>query len=180
MFDPTIFDNLKVVVEGAIYDLDLCGELQVLDRKDRVELSTMSRYYALKFSLPNCTDCCAELRLWANTEDLAGEILELDNTQGKSYGCYLKPVFHKYVHKENAEFECEASLKLAHKIWGNATIVQKISYTYGEYDSSALQEMLISFGRKFGEEVIEDIPTMIEHMVMMLERLSNSSNNSHH
>ncbi|MMZ68372.1 hypothetical protein D1872_310570 [compost metagenome] len=69
---------------------------------------------------------------------------------------------------------------MAHKIWGNATIVQKISYTYGEYDSSALQEMLISFGRKFGEEVIEDIPTMIEHMVMMLERLSNSSNNSHH
>ncbi|MNP84266.1 hypothetical protein D3C76_1835040 [compost metagenome] len=62
---------------------------------------------------------------------------------------------------------------MARKIWGNANIVQKISYTYGEQDSSALQEIMISFGRKFGEEVIEDVPQMIEHMVKMLERLSN-------
>ncbi|MNI06412.1 hypothetical protein D3C73_593930 [compost metagenome] len=134
----------------------------------------MSRYYALEFTLPDRTDSSAQLRLWADTKDLAGEILELDNSQSETYGCYLQPVFYKYVNKENAELECEASLELAHNIWGNANIVQKISYTYGGLDSSALQEITVSFGRKFGEEVIEDVPKMIEHMIMMLERLYNS------
>ncbi|MNW37797.1 hypothetical protein D3C74_148500 [compost metagenome] len=171
MFDPTIFDNLKVVVEGAVYDLDLCGELQVVDRNDRVELSTMSRYYAIKFTLPDRTDCSAELRLWADTKDLAGEILELDSTLAEIHGCHLQPVFYKYVNKDNAELECVASETLAHKIWGDAHLVQKISYTYGDHNSNALQEITVSFRRKFGEEVIEDVPQMIEHMVMMLERL---------
>ena len=32
MFDPTIYENLKVVFEGAVYDLDLDGHLTVGDR----------------------------------------------------------------------------------------------------------------------------------------------------
>ncbi len=34
MFDPTAFDNLKVIVEGAVYDFDLHGDILVTDRKD--------------------------------------------------------------------------------------------------------------------------------------------------
>jgi hypothetical protein len=33
MFDPTAYDNKKVVTEGAAYDLDLEGQIRVVDRK---------------------------------------------------------------------------------------------------------------------------------------------------
>lgn len=36
MFDPTAFDNLKVIVEGAVYDFDLHGDILVTDRKDMI------------------------------------------------------------------------------------------------------------------------------------------------
>lgn len=47
MFDPTVFENLKVVAEGAFYDLDLDGELAVIDRHDLVDLAHMSRKYEI-------------------------------------------------------------------------------------------------------------------------------------
>ncbi|WP_455663148.1 hypothetical protein [Pradoshia sp.] len=47
MFDPTVFENLKVVTEGAFYDLDLSGELAVIDRHDYIDLAHMSRNYEI-------------------------------------------------------------------------------------------------------------------------------------
>ncbi|NUJ69854.1 hypothetical protein HUS64_21435, partial [Pseudoalteromonas sp. 2102] len=52
MFDPTIFDNLKTVVEGAVYDLDVTDELvTVVDRSDIIDLAKFTRAYALSFQL---------------------------------------------------------------------------------------------------------------------------------
>ncbi|UOK56770.1 hypothetical protein MGI18_18515 [Bacillus sp. OVS6] len=51
MFDPTAFDNLKVVLEGAIYDADLGGFITVIGRKDLVDLAAMSRCYQNTFQL---------------------------------------------------------------------------------------------------------------------------------
>ncbi|WJH34045.1 hypothetical protein N6H14_29460 [Paenibacillus sp. CC-CFT747] len=76
MFDPTIYENLKVVAEGAVYDLDLKGELLILGRSDRVELASMSRAYAIRFRLPDKPEASAEFRLEADTYDLSAEILE--------------------------------------------------------------------------------------------------------
>ena len=39
MFDPTAYDNLKVILEGAVYDLDLSGELKIIERNDIVDLA---------------------------------------------------------------------------------------------------------------------------------------------
>ncbi|QNG61538.1 hypothetical protein H4O14_08705 [Bacillus sp. PAMC26568] len=41
MFDPTAFDNLKVVLEGEIYDADLEGIIEVIKRKDIVDLQQL-------------------------------------------------------------------------------------------------------------------------------------------
>jgi hypothetical protein len=51
MFDPTVFDNLKVIIEGAIYDLDLDGELQVVNRRDLVDLANMSRQFSMDIAV---------------------------------------------------------------------------------------------------------------------------------
>lgn len=51
MFDPTAFDNLKVIVEGAVYDFDLHGDILVTDRKDMMDLASLSRIYHISFQL---------------------------------------------------------------------------------------------------------------------------------
>ena len=33
MFDPTIYDNIKVVLEGAVYDLDLEGKIIITTKR---------------------------------------------------------------------------------------------------------------------------------------------------
>lgn len=176
MFDPTIYDNLKVVLEGSVYDLDLRGQIQVIGRNDRIELATMSRYYALRFIIPTHPQLIAEIRLWADTMDLAGEILELNSQDVKPYGCQLQPVFIYNVYRDNAELECIRASSIAYEIWGaNVHLEQKISYNFNHSsdltDQEATQEIIVSFRRKFGEEVVEDLPQMVDHMVMMLDRL---------
>ncbi|WP_315910922.1 hypothetical protein [Xylanibacillus composti] len=46
--DPTIFDNLRVVVEGALYERDLAGEILVVERRDLVDLAAFSRSFRMK------------------------------------------------------------------------------------------------------------------------------------
>jgi len=167
MFDPTVFDNLKVVVEGSVYDLDMRGELKVIGRIDRVELTAMSRYYAIQFSLPDKPEVWAELKLWADTEDLAGEILELDTV---TLGCQMQPVFYKRLKKP--EVECPQIEALTTEIWGNHVHqMQRIITVYGEAEKMPLDEIIIYFNRRFGEEVLADLPQMLEHMLLMLEKL---------
>lgn len=51
MFDPTAFDNMKVVIEGAIYDLDLDGEISIIDRND---LLILQNCHAVSMLVLNC------------------------------------------------------------------------------------------------------------------------------
>ncbi|MBU5672560.1 hypothetical protein [Paenibacillus brevis] len=167
MFDPTVFDNLKVVLEGAVYDMDSEGQLQVIGRTDRIELSAMSRFYAIKFTLPEQKDTWAELRLWADTEDLAGEIMELGSV---TLGCHMQPVFFKYV--RDPATDCPRIEQLVTEIWGrHVGQTQRISTIYGQSDALPLNEISVHFMRRFGEEVIQDLPQMLEHMLIMLEQL---------
>ncbi len=167
MFDPTVFDNLKVVLEGAVYDLDLNGQLQIIGRSDRVELSSMSRYYAIQFCLPGNPETWAELRLWADTEDLAGEILELDSV---TLGCQMQPVFYKRL--KDPDTECPDIERLTAEIWGNhVSQTQKVTSVYGDSNILPLDEIVVQFHRRFGEEVTSDLPQMLEHMLIMLDRL---------
>ncbi|WP_040949223.1 hypothetical protein [Gorillibacterium massiliense] len=167
MFDPTIFDNIKVVCEGAVYDLDLGGTIIVTDRQDSIELSTMSRQYSLSFQLGGGVGATACIRLSAGTDDLAGEILELPRIRP---GCRIDLSFRMKI--TDPERECPAIQTNMENIWGKETkVVQTLSYPYGGLDSVFHNGIQIDFERKFGEEVIEDLPRLLEHMVATLEDL---------
>jgi hypothetical protein len=45
MFDPTAFDNLKVILEGIVYEHDLSGAILVIERNDLVNLADLSRRF---------------------------------------------------------------------------------------------------------------------------------------
>jgi hypothetical protein len=76
MFDPTIFENLKVGIENAVYDLDNLDEIiRVTDRKDLLDMATLSRSFSLRFELARPSTTSAEICLETGLRDLAAEIL---------------------------------------------------------------------------------------------------------
>ena len=47
MFDPTAFENIRVVLEGIFYDKDLEGSIMIIDRNDIMNTAKLSRTYEL-------------------------------------------------------------------------------------------------------------------------------------
>jgi hypothetical protein len=176
LFDPTVYENIKVVVEGAVYDLDLAGTILVTNRTDRVELSTMARTYSIQFQelqedidkeigLKNGS---AEIKLTATLEDLSSEILELEEG---TPGCQMEIIFITQV--VNIEKECEEIDKLFKDVWENRPKVeQSLFFIYGDKVNFYNNRISLDFGRKINEEQIEDIPTLIDLMFHTLQRLN--------
>lgn len=176
MFDPTIFDNVKVVLEGAVYDMDLSGRIRILNREDLIDLSSMSRRYMLRFAdSQDTTDCIfAEIHLKAGMSDLAAEILESDKAVP---GCILEIVFEERVENGIAPLDdiCERTQMRLADIWGSRySLHQTVSYAYGLQPNAYVYRTRLDFGRKFDENVIEDIPELLEHTLLSLQRLAAS------
>ena len=169
MFDPTIFDNLKVVIEGAVYDLDAAGFILVTNRSDRVELATMSRYYAIQFREQDGEgEATAEVQLLAETEDLVAEISE---TEDLFTGCQLKIRFETVVSNPNQE--CPQIKTLLEEIWANnPQIVQQLMFTYEDEPRFFKNGITLDFGRKINEQQIEDMITFIDHVLHSLKCLN--------
>lgn len=166
MFDPTIYENLKVVFEGAVYDLDLDGQIVVIHRSDCIDLAAMSRSYAVRYRMKDGR-CSAEIRLSAGLVDLAGEKLEWRNALP---GCKLEILFSLMLH--NPVTACKNIQDILEQIWDpNAAIVQTLSYRFGDDGSRCSNEIGVHFDRKIGEGQIDDIPDLLEHTVRTLRQL---------
>lgn len=170
MFDPTIYENIKVVVEGAVYDLDLAGVILITNRIDRIELSTMSRYFALRFEEKEKVQVPfkAEIQLYAGLEDLSAEILELKE---KNPGCLLQVCF--YLTVQDIEEECRAIQKILEGIWQNRPRIHQIlSFEYGDKNQQYQNKIILDFERKINEEHIEDVHTVIDLTLHSLKTLN--------
>lgn len=174
LFDPTIFDNLKVVIEGAVYDLDAVGVILVTNRSDRVELATMSRYYGIQFREQDSNgEGTAEVQLFAETEDLVAEIFEMED---RFTGCRLKIRFETTI--VNPDQECPTIKELLEEIWeNNPQIIQQITVTYGEDPQILKNRITLDFGRKINEQQIEDMGTFIDHVLHSLQRINQLNKN---
>lgn len=173
MFDPTVFDNVKVVLEGAVYDLDLAGRIRIANREDSIDLSSMSRRYSIRFTgtQDGADWLFAEIRLFAELRDLAAEILE---TNEPLPGCSLDVYFEETFDEEASVDEmCQRTEAVLTNIWGTRFAVrQTVSYSYGLQPAVCTHRTALDFGRKFGEGVIKDVPELLEHVLLSLERLS--------
>lgn len=168
LFDPTIYENIKVVIEGAIYDLDLAKKVTIINRIDRIELSTMSRYYAIQFELLNQPKISSELCLTAHISDFASEILEqVDHGRG----CNLEIRFHTTI--DDLVAECNTIHIQLQNIWGNEhEIEQEISFQFNEHEAPKYHnEITLHFQQKMNENHIDDMPRLIDHILQSLELL---------
>ncbi|QQZ07702.1 hypothetical protein [Heyndrickxia vini] len=161
MFDPTAYENMKVVVEGAAYDMDLDGLIKVIDRKDIVDLATLSRWYEITYCLNHSSEICAKLRLEAKLNQLATELLQVGIQ--KQVGSFVYLSF-SWNQEETNYFEI-----IKHH-WGP-------NYIYDERRiHSSLQgiqeEIMINFSRFIVEEMIDDLVEMFYYSVETLKELN--------
>lgn len=166
MFDPTIYENLKVVIEGEIYDRDLNGEIAIIDRQDCVNLATMSRFYKISFQLLGSDpDFKATIQLNAEADDLFGEILE----HVQHPGCFLVLYIHGPI------IMMEKTIPILHEtltsLWGKRpTITHEITYDWNFTQKNQYQlKTTLHFDRKINESHISDFPEIITLLQQSLE-----------
>jgi hypothetical protein len=167
MFDPTVFENLKIVLEGAVYDRDLEGQILVINRVNNIELSTMSRRYEITFTLRNDIPS-ARIRLHASVEDLANELIK-----GQVQESCSLDIFFDHAITGGVEEECQLIAHYIKDVWGDRPKVnQKISYLIGDNDRVITNEIHLDFRRKINEDQIKDLETIVDYSIETLERLN--------
>lgn len=169
MFDPTIYENMKVVLEGVIYDLDLEGQIEVINRKDLINLALMTREYHCEFIRKDTSNqLSATVILKAQTEDLAAEILEQPN---KTIGCQM---FIKFkLPLKNEIDDPEKIQRVLEEVWeSRPTITQAISYERHHAQKQNLKSNIsLHFNRKINEDNLDDFPSLVDVTIKTLERL---------
>ncbi|SID87142.1 Uncharacterised protein [Mycobacteroides abscessus subsp. abscessus] len=47
LFDPTAYENMKIVMEGLLYDKDLAGQISIIDRNELINTAKLSRTFEI-------------------------------------------------------------------------------------------------------------------------------------
>jgi len=166
MFDPTVFDNLKVVFEGAMYDLDFNGSVQITGRTDRLDLCAMSRCFGMEAVRKQAGVVKGRLMLYAALADLAAELL---SEAGKQPGCSLLLTFIFPI--SDVERDCALAETIMKGIWGDGvSLTQSVRVEYGQ-PGQMENRLKVQFVRKLDEKQIDDIPSLLDHFLMSMEKL---------
>ncbi len=165
MFDPTVFENLKVVLEGAVYDMDLDGPLAVKSRADKVDLASFSRQYEIVFQHEEAPGISAKMSLHADVKSFTDEVIH----QNEQAGCDLSISF--YTGQKDVE-TCGAIDKKLEQIWsGRPVITQKLSFIY-QSETEYQNLIMIHFGRRITEDQIDDIAPLLNYTIESLRGIS--------
>lgn len=171
MFDPTAFENLKIVIEGAVYDKDLGGEILVIDRNEIINMAKLERSFDITFIEQNSGG--KEIKaLWileAKIENLAAELLEsaLSDTLAGSH--------------VTVKFECEHAndptiykkiKNVLGEIWGaGRTIEQRIEMNPFHNKENIINHITVNFNRLVHEDQIADLTLMVDFMIKSIREL---------
>ncbi|WP_062110163.1 hypothetical protein [Bacillus niameyensis] len=168
MYDPTVFENLKVAFENHVYDLDnLDCAITIGNRVDRMDFSILTREFAIQFSKLDQPNVTAEIVLEAKLEDLAGEILELPNS---NFGCSLMLRFCKKV--EEVDIQCSKIEQTLNGIWEDEIeISQTLSFNYKQEASGYENTIEVKFKQKMNEENMSEIGEFLHHVLITLDML---------
>ena len=171
MFDPTAFENMRVVMEGIFYDKDLSGDISIIDRNDVINTAKLSRVFDLSFQLvsSSLSKVTGRLTLEANLKNLAAELLPTSGSE-KQAGCMVKIEF-LFEHDSDESISLEVD-QILRKIWGeNRMIKQIIRYEPLLLNQIIHHTALVTFDRIITEDQIDDMVEMFDYMMITLEKL---------
>ena len=168
MFDPTIYDNLKVVFEGALYDLDSSGRVHVSGREDIVDLATMSRAFRMRVE-KLAGRCKAQVELTSGLLDFAGELRRVRLAE-EVPGCELRLCFQL---PERMAEDCRVLDSYLVEIWGEAAVVEheRTARLWPEQADAGRYQINLRFRQKIDEDNMEDVEPLLDHLVATLEHL---------
>jgi hypothetical protein len=180
LFDPTAFENMKVVLEGAVYDMDFSGEIFVTDRRDLVNLSNLSRQFEIEAELlPNTAkkNIKARIVLEASLENLAAELLAKEPKISHSKaGCLISITFR--IPDRINEQEAKSIIEAMETIWGDKreiSVSSQSSISNQNVEKSESTQVTVSFGRLITEDQMDDIVQIAETMSQSLRTLGNQN-----
>lgn len=176
MFDPTAFENLKVVLEGALYDLDFNGEILIIDRNDLINIAKLSRKYEISFQLSKNKKLpiTARLELESGLENMAAELLTGFLSERLS-GCYIHLQFlfdhqHSIIDYNHIE-------KVLLDVWGTSRkITHAVTFYPLEKEKRMNSVISLEFERLIYEDQIDDLIEMIDYIITTLYRLQTIQN----
>ncbi|WP_026581156.1 hypothetical protein [Bacillus sp. J33] len=172
MFDPTAFENMKVVMEGGFYDRDLNGEIRIIDRNDIINSAKMARRYEIAFTdiVDEREDIFCTFTMEAGLENLAAE-LSPEGRSEKLAGCHVSVKFAMDL--KNDSQLIKENREILQEIWGSdRTIKQIVKYDPESMDNTVQAEAVILFNRLVYEEQIDDLTEMINYMMISLQALN--------
>lgn len=167
MFDPTAFDNIKVVLEGALYDLDLDGQICVVDRNDIVNVAKLSRQLEMTIKRNRSSKGSCTVVLRADITNLAAELHPKLQSDQKA-GCHIKMVF---LISDQRSFNIKV-LEVLQSIWGKDReyLCRMISDPFQDQSRNQI-EIEVIFKRLIYEDQIEDLTLLAEVVLQSLDKL---------
>lgn len=170
MFDPTAFENMKVVIEGALYDYDLEGEITIIDRNDMMNMAKLSRSYDVTFVLSNVETVKCKFLMEAALENLAAELLPASLSEQLA-GTAIYITF-KMTHNNNHILHAEIE-KALRSIWGNERIIKHMMMVDPFQQTDTVhKDIVIDFNRLIFEDQMDDVIIMVDYMIQSLERIN--------
>lgn len=171
LFDPTAFDNMKVVLEGAVYDRDIVGEILVVNRDDLVNLATLSRHFTIEFALKDPRfqkKIRGGISLYASLENLSSELLA--SHFNESYSGTTVDIFLTCSDKIVDE-QADKFFNGLEDIWGKQRTIKWIkNATKTNTNQQAFSsKFIISFDRLIKEDQMDDLVDMIEYLIQSLQ-----------
>lgn len=180
MFHPLVFDNIKVVLEGAVYDRDFEGVITITGRSDVMDMASFHRLFQIEFKLADMADhehaVTAQMQLRTGLADIAAEQLEQPLTE--HIGCTI--CIHFLVDMK-AEKDIPAEVKtitsILNDIWGHRpyitqTLMARLQEHRPEWPPQQIQNRItLDFHRKIDEGNIDDLRGLIDHTVQSLVQL---------
>ncbi|WNS73937.1 hypothetical protein RRV45_13520 [Bacillus sp. DTU_2020_1000418_1_SI_GHA_SEK_038] len=163
---------MKVVIEGALYDRDLAGDIIIIDRNDLINTAKLSRRYEVTFSKQHDVEHIhCSIIMEAGLENLAAELLPAVQSDRLSGSHLFVRFLTMHLNELKIFQEIEEGLK---DIWGNdRTIRQSIILNPFLNEKFIKNETVISFNRLVSEEQMDDLVTMTDYMIDSLDRLRN-------
>ncbi|MFC4767371.1 hypothetical protein [Effusibacillus consociatus] len=176
MYDPTIFDNLKVVLEGGLYDLDREGRIRISGREDRVDLASMGRSFRMQFLLSEDEYGTAEVELSSSLADFASELARLRLVDFSRPGCRVQ-IRYRFPDWNGDESKIRSIENALQDWWSEEVhIQQSIEVTYrteNSYSTSQQSYMAtITFLKKIDEDHIEELQALLEHTVASFKKIA--------
>lgn len=172
MFDPTAYENMKVVIEGYLYDKDFEGKISITERNDIINMAKLSREYSVQFQLKETyEECSAIITLKAGIENFAAELLPIPIEPSK-IGSFVELEF--LVNHPNKEEYFTLIQTELQRLWGEKrTIQQQVRFDPFRGSESIENRIIVDFNRLVLEEQIDDLKAICDHMIETLSWLEN-------